>query len=133
MKKVDWSTSTKVADIVDSQIGECVANVARAMLDFRNILPEDAVYVEGLWKIGGQLACHAWIDTSDSIIDPTLVRETNHQLRETVEHYPIQTYSTDQLRRRFGNRPRGPGVRLKMELDWDDPRVERLSKEVDPP
>lgn len=133
IKNIDWSTSEKVAIIIDARLGECVANVVRAFLDFRNCLPKDAVYVEGLWKKGGQLGPHTWIETNNNIIDPTLVCETNRNLRESAVHYPMKMCSEDQVRRRYGDQPRGPGVRLEMELDWDDPRVQRLAHEVDPP
>jgi hypothetical protein len=133
MKSVDWHTSEKIADIVDARIGECVANVTRALLDFRNTLPKDAVYVEGLWMFGGQLYNHTWIETRYTIIDPTLARETNWELRGTAKHYSIDTYSEEELETRFADQPRGPGVRLEMKLNWDDPRVVKLAHEVDPP
>ena len=102
-------------------------------MDFRTALPRDAVYVEGLWKIGGQVACHTWIETNDTIIDPTLACEENDQLRESARHYAIDTYTEDQVRIRFANQPREPGNRLEMNLGWHDPRVRKLADEIDLP
>lgn len=133
MKPVDWHTSEKVRNAVNAQLGECVANVARAFLKFPDLLPNDAVYVEGLWKLGGQLNLHAWIETQTSIIDPTLALQSNTLLREGVGHYAIQSLVGDEIVKRFRKRSIEPGVVFQVELGWDDARVEKLAHEVDPP
>lgn len=133
MNSVDWATSKIIADIVDARISECVANVVRAFLDYRNILPEDAIHVEGLYWYGGQIGLHTWIETKNYIIELSLVRETNRELRETIRHYKILTRDENEIKKLYGDKPRAPGDSLIMELNWDDPRVEKLANEVDSP
>ncbi len=133
MGLVDWEASKKIAKLVDAEIGTCVVNAARAFRYFRSDLPEDAVYVEGLWKVGGQPHFHTWIEASDAIIDPTLVCEPNSTLRETTTHHPINRLGEDQVAARFEGESLDPGHRLEMELSWDDPRVDELLQRIDPP
>ncbi len=132
-KEVDWRTSENVAQIIDAGVGECVANVLRAFLDHRNLLPEDSDFVEGLYLLDGQLWLHIWIEATDFIIDPTLVRQPKSLLRERILHYKILTRNEDEITRLYGGIDRTPGKRLIMNLDWSDPRVEGLSHEIDPP
>ena len=132
MKGIDWDRSKYIADVIDARQGECVANSVRAFLDYRDILPEDAVYVEGLYVYGGQSGPHAWIETNNAIIELSLVRETNIMLRETATHHKILTRSEDEIKKEYGSEPRSPGVRLMIIIAWDDPRVIRLLKEIDP-
>jgi hypothetical protein len=133
MKNIDWIASKTIADAVDARIGECLANVVRAFLDHRDILPEDAVHVEGIYAYGGQFNLHTWIETANSIIELSLVRDTNKALRESVRHFPILTRDESEIKKLYGDKPRAPGVRLIMDLNFDDPRVVRLLDEVDTP
>jgi hypothetical protein len=76
-KYIDWVVSRTIADAVDARMGECLANVVRAFFDYCDILPEDAVLVEGIYGYGGQHNPHTWIETANSIIELSLVHETN--------------------------------------------------------
>jgi hypothetical protein len=132
-KNIDWVASKTIADAVDARVDECLANVVRAFLDYRSILPKDAVHVEGIYAYGGQFSLHTWIETLDSIIELALVRDTNKVLRESVQHFPILVRGETEIRELYGDKPRVPGVRLIMELDYDDPEVIRLLNKVDTP
>ena len=132
-KPVDWDSSHRLACTIDARMGECVANVARAFLDFPGFLPADAQPVQGYWMIGGQLGLHAWIETSETIIDPTLAAEKNPALRSTSRHHPILRFTREQLRAHYGGVDRSPGTRLEFIVSEDDPEVKRLSHQLDPP
>jgi len=133
MKGIDWTTSQRVAKAIDARVGECVANAARAIIDFRSILPAEVSFVEGFWMNGGQLNGHTWLETPTAIVDPTLVLERNVELRETAKHHAVSTYTEAQIRLRFSKTARGPGVRLPMLLDIDDPAIRELMHRLDPP
>jgi hypothetical protein len=132
-KYIDWVASKTIADAIDARICECLANVVRAFLDHRDILPEDAVHVEGIYAYGGQFNPHTWIETANSIIELSVVHETNMSLRESLRYYPILTRDVSEIKRLYGDKPRAPGDRLMMALGFDDPRVVKLLNEVDTP
>lgn len=132
-KNIDWTASEIIADAVDAQNGECLANAVRAFLDHYDILPQDAMLVEGIYAYGGQFNPHTWIETSNSIIELSLVREKNKALRESLRYFPIQPRSQSEIKKLYGDKPRNPGARLIMELGFDNERVIRLLMEVDTP
>ena len=132
-KSIDWVVSKIIADVVDAQIGECLANVVRAFLDYRDILPKDAVHVEGIYDYGGQFNPHTWIETTNSIIELSLVRDANKALRESVRYFPILTRDKSEIKKLYGDKPREPGGRFIMTLDFDDQRVISLLNEIDTP
>lgn len=133
MKRIDWQESKIVKEAVDAQVGECVANNVRAFLRSRHLILRNAEYVEGLWLIGGQLGIHAWIETPNSIIDPTLLCWKNASLRNSAKHYAIQSLSGDEVIEKYKDQSIEAGGVLQVDLSWADPRVEKLSHEVDPP
>ena len=132
-KKVDWVTSRRISDIIDARLGECLVNAVRAFLDYPEILPPDAVLIEGIYNYGGQFNPHTWIETTDSIIELSLVHDTNPALRDHVRYYPIQPRDIDEIKKLYGDKPRVPGSRLIMKIDFDDQRVIDLLDEVDTP
>ena len=132
MTQVNWALSKLIAKLVDAEIGTCVVNVARAFYCFRTNLPENSVYIEGIWMADGQPHLHTWIEADDTIIDPTLVCETNKRLRDTTSHHPIEKLSEDEVAARFEGESLDAGDRLEMELTWDDPRVDELLRLIDP-
>jgi len=130
MKEIDWVMSKRIADIVDARVGECVTNVLRAFLDHPDILPKDAVFVEGLYVLGGQEGLHAWIETTDSIIDPTIVNETKGILSERIQHHKVHSRDKNEILELYGDEPREPGNGLQMKLTWDDPRIDEIIREI---
>lgn len=132
-KPVDWTISERIRNLVNARMGECVANVARAFLRYRSELPPDAKFTEGIWMYGGQAILHTWIETVDSVIDPTLACETNVSLRYSSKHYRLRSVSERKIAERFRDKAIEPGVFLQMTLTWSDPDVEALRKVVDPP
>ena len=111
----------------------CVANVAKAFVFYGQQVPADAEYVEGLWLVGGQVDIHAWIETQDRILDPTMMRLADWLHREGVPHFPILRQSRHEVMRRFKQLSFDSTDRLDLILNWDDPRVERVRRVVDPP
>lgn len=132
-KKVDWVTSKNISDIVDGRLGECLANVVRAFIDHRGALPADAVLVEGVYYHGGQPHLHTWIETSNSIIELSLVYDSSRALYGPVQYYSIQPRSESEINSLYGDEPYEAGVYLIMKLGWDDPRVIDLLNEIDTP
>ena len=132
-KKVDWVASKRLSDIIDARLGECLANVVRAFLDFPESLPSDATFIEGIHNYGGQFTSHTWIETADNIIELSLVHDTNLSLRDHVEYYPIQQQDKEDIHKLYGDKPHEPGTRLIMTVGYDDPRVVKLLDEVDTP
>jgi hypothetical protein len=132
-KTIDWVKSNLIADIIDARLSECVANVTRAFLDFRHILPKNAFYVEGLYWYGGQLFLHTWIETANHIIDPTIIREMNDELRETIRHYKILRRTESEIHRVYGSVDRAPGHRLNMKLTHNNPKVVKLEQALEMP
>ena len=128
LKSVDLTASERIADLVGAQEGRCVANVLVAILYHREALPENIRYVEGLWMVSGQTDIHAWIETEDTIIDPTLVR-LRFEFHKRSE--PILYLCEEEVKARFGGRVIKPGDQLELILDWCD--VEAVRKEFDPP
>ena len=122
-----------ISNIVDGRLDECLANAVRAFIDHRDALPADAVLVEGVYYHGGQPHLHTWIETSNSIIELSLVHNKSLALYGPVQHYPIQPRSESEINRLYGDEPHEPGVSLIMKLDWDDPRVVNLLNEIDTP
>ena len=133
VKEIDWETSESIATVVGARVGECVANVLRAFLDHPDILPKDSVFVEGLYRLGGQLGLHTWIETAVSVIDPTIVRQPNYLLHERIAHYKIIVRTDDEIMRLYGSADRAPRTALRMKLSWSDPGVDELAHIVDPP
>jgi hypothetical protein len=132
-KKVNWDESRRISAIVDSRLGECLANAVRAFLDHPEILPPDAVFIEGIYNYGGQFTPHTWIETTASIIELSLVHDTNPALRDYVRYYPIQPREISEIKKLYGDAPREPGSRLIMQIGYDDPRVIKLLDEIDTP
>ena len=130
-KKVDWVTSKIISDVINGQPDECLANAVRAFIDHREVLPADAVLVEGIYYHGGQPHLHTWIETSNSIIELSLVHNTSLALYGPVQYYPIQPRIESEINSLYGNEPHEPGVRLIMRLNFDDPRVIELLNEID--
>jgi hypothetical protein len=133
MKLINWKKSEQLMKMVDARSGECLANVVRSFLLFPDTLPQDAVCVEGIWKIGGQLYLHTWIETDDTIIDPTLSLPENRNYWIDTEHYKIRQFNKEELKHRFWNQFLGPGVQLEMTINWNDQKVEQIRHEIDPP
>ena len=125
MKEIGWDSSYKLATIIDARIGECKTNVIRAFLDYRNMLPGDAVIVEGLHLIGGQVYGHAWIETPEYIIDPTIVCEENESLKETVKYDKVRELEENLVRKEYSEQTRTPGTRILVNIDYDDPDIQR--------
>jgi len=111
----------------------CVANVAKTFVHFGQQVPADAEYVEGLWIASGQVDIHAWIETEDRILDPTLMRLAERVHRECVPHFPILRRSRQEVLDRFVDLSLKSTQCLDLILDWDDPCVERVRHVVDPP
>ena len=132
-KKVDWDTSKIISDAIDGRLGECLANAVRTFVDHREVLPADAVLIEGIYYHGGQPHLHTWIETSSSIIDLSLVHDTSLTLYGPVQYYPIQPRSESEINSLYGDEPHEPGVCLIMNLGFDDPRVINLLNEIDTP
>jgi hypothetical protein len=99
VKDIDFNRSKRVAVLVGAEFGKCATNVATAFLEAREELPNQLQYVEGLLMIGGQANLHAWIETDDTIIDPTLAVWPEAWLQERTgdDHYPILQYSADEF------------------------------------
>lgn len=76
---------------------------------------------------------HTWIETTDSIIELSLVHDTNPALRDHVQYYPIQQRDKSEIKKLYGDEPRDPGSILTMKIGYDDPRVIKLLNEVDTP
>ena len=132
-ENVDWVASGRISNIIDARLGECLTNAVRAFLDFPESLPSDATFIEGFYIYGGQFMAHTWIETSNKIIDLSLVNDLNTDLRNNVKYYPIQQRSIYEIQKLYGDRPRKPGERMLMKLGRDDPRVVKLEAEVDRP
>lgn len=132
-KEIDWETSKLISASIEAEIGECVANVGRAILQIKDQLPDNSVFVEGLYKVGGQLGLHAWIETETTIIDPTVVLQTPSVLREQLLHFPIKTLSMNDAIEYFRSLNVDKGGFLHVSLDWSDEQVIRVAHEVDPP
>lgn len=135
MKDIDFSASKRVAKLVNAEIGKCATNVATAFLKAREILPNQSQYVEGVLMIGGQSNLHAWIETEDTIIDPTLGVWPKAWLQERTgnDHYPILRYSTDEFLDRLKNEAFTLGAIRELILTDDDPKVKEKRKKIDPP
>jgi hypothetical protein len=110
-KKVDWVTSRRISDTIDARLGECLANAVRVFLEYPEVLPPDAVFIEGIYNYGGQYNPHTWIETTDSIIELSLVHDTNPALRDHVQYYPIQSRDRSEIEKLYGNQPHTPGTR----------------------
>lgn len=135
MKDIDFNRSKRVAVLVGTEVGKCATNVATAFLEAREELPNQLQYVEGLLMIGRQANLHAWIETDDTIIDPTLAvwPETWLQERTGDDHYPILQYSADEFLNRLKEEAFTPRTRRELMLAEDDPRVKEKRMEIDPP
>jgi hypothetical protein len=133
MKDIDFDTSNRIATLVGAEVGLCATNVAIAFLQAKAEMPDQSQYIEGLWWIGGQVVLHAWIETDDSIIDPTLAVSSKSLLREKIGHYPIERYSEDEFLKHLREEAFTLRSRRELGLTWDDPRVEALRKKIDPP
>jgi hypothetical protein len=133
IKKVDWVASRRISDMIDARLGECLANVVRAFLDFPESLPSDAAFIEGIHNYGGQFSPHTWIETADKIIELSLVHDKNPALRDHVEYFPIQQRDKEEIHKLYGDKPHEPGTRLIMIVGYDDPRVVKLLEEIDTP
>ena len=125
-KNVDWFRSKNISDSINGQLGECLANAVRAFIDYPEILPTDAVLVEGIYYHGGQPHLHTWIETSNSIIELSLVHDKSRDLYGPLDYYPIQPRSQSEIISLYGNESHEPGARLMMKLNFDDPRVDKL-------
>ncbi|MBK9928169.1 MAG: hypothetical protein IPP66_23115 [Anaerolineales bacterium] len=132
-KKVDWILSKRIAEILDARLGECLANAVRAFLDYPEILPPDAIFIEGVYNYGGQFSPHTWLETTNNIIELSLIYDTNLALRNHVQYYPIQSRDKTEIKKIYGDKPRQPGSSLMMKIDFDDERVVKLLSEVDTP
>ncbi len=123
MKEINWDRSNTLANIIDARIGRCKTNVIRAFLDYRNDLPKDAVLIEGLYLIGGQPFGHAWIETREYIIDPTLILEENESLKETVKYDKVIDWEETQIRREYSDQQITPDTEILVNIDFDDPDI----------
>ena len=135
MKQVDWEESKNISQLIDAREYCCVTNIARAFLRFKNDIPHDAVYTEGFRMDGGQRGKHTWIETANSIIDPTLVCETRNQSKKNTTHHPVKELSESEIRSRFQNQSIEPGVEVFMDeycKGWDKSKVRKLKNKVDP-
>ena len=132
-KKVNWQLSEKIRKLVKAEDGMCALNVSRAFIDHREDLPEDAVYVEGIWMVGGQPDLHAWIEDDDQIIDPTYVFIERYLRDEGVKHCPIFRLSWGEAHEHYRNQIVEPGKKLALMLTWDNPKVKKVLHNVNPP
>ena len=131
MKTVDMDASKRVAELVCAQVGRCVSNVVRAFLYFRDALPENIMYVEGLWTVGGQTDIHVWIESDEAIIDPTLIALHPRNWNSYKRSIPIKRLGEQEVIKRYEGQSIEPGVRLDLILEWPD--VEAVRKVFDPP
>lgn len=76
---------------------------------------------------------HAWIETKDMIIDPTLAVSSGSMIQEGLDYYPIIKYSAEVFIDHLREKDYTGEVKRDLELSWDDPRVESLGKKIDPP
>ena len=128
----DWQKSKEVAKAIDARIGGCVLNTARAVLDFRHLLPVHLMVVEGYWMSGGQLDGHAWIESEDNIIDPTFVLFERYELERITGLYPVVKYSEEEIEsfRRIDYRPQAKSMSIRF--DQNSPEARRVRNVIDP-
>jgi hypothetical protein len=131
MKKIDFLLSGRIATIVGAERGMCHTNVPLAFLRARAELPDQIEYVEGLWRVDGQVVFHAWIETDDFIIDPTLAVTSMPSLHK--QHFPIYRYSENGFLQRLDKDGFKVGSKRDLWLSWDDPKVVELYREIDFP
>jgi len=132
-KPTDCVLSKLLAELVDAREGRCFANCARAFLYFREKLPADAEYVEGFWMVGGQSEPHAWIETEEAIIDPTLkVRDSTYPFNGRSD--AVLRSSWSEVIQHYEGKEIEAGVRLNPISDEraDPDEVARVSREFDP-
>lgn len=133
-KQVDWNESNRIATAVSAQPGRCVSNVARAFLYYLHLLPADALYIQGLWLLGGQCDSHVWIETDQTIIDPTLAARDLHSF--FYLHYkhsqPILVMCPELVLSHYCGFCINPGEPLDLILDSSDPRVKIIEPRFDP-
>jgi hypothetical protein len=133
MKRIDWDISIRMGNLVNAQQGMCVDNVARTIRLAGHELPQKARYVEGIWYLGGQIFQHAWIETDDSIIDPTLAAIVPKALLcERMEYHVIINRSLEDFLAYVGDQAPQATGRLKLLLPSDDSRIDEMIDKVDP-
>ena len=133
MKTINLQLSERIRKLVNATEGGCATNIAKAFIYHRKALPEDALYVEGFWKVGGQAGPHAWIEADDQIIDPTYMCLSRYLRNEGVPHYPILRLSWDEAYKHYRSQPVDSGKQLDLILDYDSPEVDKVLHEIDPP
>jgi hypothetical protein len=134
MKKIiDLDKSDKIASLVDAKVGMCHTNVAKAFLLDNCLLSDRSDYVEGIWMSEGQAYLHAWIETDDSIIDPTYEVSPDRTKLGTTGHFVIKRYNAVEYLAVL----RKEGFKIessrKLSIKWDDPEVIELLHKIDPP
>jgi len=132
VKIVNRQLSEKIRKLVKAEEGKCAASVSVAFSDHREALPEDAVYVEGIWMVDGQPGIHAWIEAGNQIIDPTFMCLPLRVRNEKVPYYPICRLSWDEAHEHYRHQKIESG-KLDLMLTWNNPKVEKVRHKVDPP
>ena len=116
MPRIDDKLSEEVARRVVARTGGCAANVAAAFLRCSDRLGPAATYVEGFWRIGGQLHLHAWIEVGDCIIDPTMAVDSHLHLTAPPTHHPIVRCPTQEIFARLTREAYVPGTPRELVL-----------------
>ena len=132
MPRIDDRLSREVARAVAAKTGGRAANAAAAFLQCGDRLGPAATYVEGFWRIGGQLDLHAWIEVGDRIVDPTMTVYPHLHLTGPPMYHPIVKYSAPEIRARLAREAYVPGTPRELELTWSDPRVQEAEAKLEP-
>lgn len=85
MKALDIKLSEQLAEKIKAKSAECWRNAYNALIE-----SPGAYYVEG-WAFGGIAFEHGWIETDNSIIDPTLYKDPPRG------YFPANRYTLAQL------------------------------------
>ena len=132
MKPLDLQLSEKIGKLVKAEEGKCAESVSRAFIDHQEDLPKDAVYVEGIWMVGGQPEVHAWIEDDDHIIDPSYFCTPQYLLNEGVNYCPAKYWSWNEVYEHYQSQNPSPGKKLNLILGRDNPDMKKAIERCDP-
>ncbi len=122
-KKIDHKLSEELAKLTNATVGNCARNVCISFLRYREILPDDSFYIEGTWIVQGQFDLHAWIESENSIIDPTYAVLPSHAKRSVRRRTKILCMPWEIVEPHYKQQSLDNDHKLDLVLDLSDDAV----------